>query len=156
MQLCTFIVLLQQCLYSSHELGNDNVRSRNDVVDVDVEMMLRTADWEWEIQNRREVLMRCCKEKHTIYLSSRQEPGCFVTDVMMSPLSRAALQQCHKCLLATLLQMSWGCHDVQHLFTSPAWQFVTQRYPWHPPDGTGGVWSALSHSPAPTLITNIR
>ena len=101
MQLCTFIVLLQQCLYSSHEPGNDNVRSRNDVVDVDVEMMLRTADWEWEIQNRREVLMRCCKEKHTIYLSSRQEPGCFVTDVMMSPLP------CHAPRYNSVTNVSW-------------------------------------------------
>ena len=149
MQLCTFIVQLQQCLYSSHELGNDNVRSRNDVADCGLAVRVRNTELEGSAD---EVLQG---ETHNLSrFSAGARVFCYRCNDVSPPLSRAALQQCHKCLLATLLR------DEPRMSRCAASVYITRVTVCHsalPVTSPRIDWrSVVSHSPAPTLITNIR
>ena len=79
---------------------------------------------------------------------------CYRCNDVSPPLSRAALQQCHKCLLATLLQ------DELRMSRCAASVYITRVTVCHSalPVTSAPGWdhSVVSHSPAPTLITNIR
>ena len=137
------------CLYSSHELGNDNVRSRNDVADCGLAVRVRNTELEGSAD---EVLQG---ETHNLSrFSAGARVFCYRCNDVSPPLSRAALQQCHKCLLATLLR------DELRMSRCAASVYITRVTVCHSALPVTSPRmdrrSVVSHSPAPTLITNIR